>query len=71
MRALGQVGGREAEQESLLLEHGVPYAAFGRAVMDCLPKEGDSWTVPAEDDPTWNNREDLRALLICSIDPLG
>ena len=71
MRALGQVGGREAEQESLLLEHGVPYAAFGRAVMDCLPREGDSWLVPAEGDPAWNNREDLRDLLICSIDPPG
>ncbi len=71
VRALGQVGGREAEQESLLLEHGVPYAAFGRAVMDCLPKEGDSWVVPANGDPAWKNREDLRALLICSIDPPG
>jgi len=70
VRALGPVGGREAEQESLLLEHGVPYAAFGRAVMDCLPKEGDSWVVPATG-PAWKDREDLRTLLVCSIDPPG
>jgi exosome complex exonuclease DIS3/RRP44 len=71
VRALGRVGEKESERESLLLEHNIPYAAFGRAVMDCLPKEGDSWVVPVKGDLAWKDREDLRDLLICSIDPPG
>ncbi|EJU00604.1 RNB-domain-containing protein [Dacryopinax primogenitus] len=73
VRALGQVGSKEAEQESLLLEWEVPYRAFGRAILDCLPKEGDAWVVPpkTEDSIVWRDREDLREMIICSIDPPG
>ncbi|PFH47029.1 hypothetical protein AMATHDRAFT_153135 [Amanita thiersii Skay4041] len=71
VRALGKAESKEAEQESLLLEFEVPYRPFGRAVLDCLPKEGDSWVVPPKDSDSkiWEGREDLRNLLICSIDP--
>jgi len=73
VRALGRVESKEAEQESLLLEFEVPYRPFGKAILDCLPEEGDSWAVPpkAEGAKVWQDREDLRSLNICSIDPPG
>jgi exosome complex exonuclease DIS3/RRP44 len=73
VRALGKVESKEAETESLLLEFDVPYRPFGRAILDCLPPEGDQWIVPpiSENDPVWRGRADLRGLDICSIDPPG
>ena len=73
VRALGRVESKEAEQESLLLEFDVPYRPFGKAILDCLPTEGEQWVVPPKsaDNPTWRDREDLRQLNICSIDPPG
>lgn len=73
VRALGNVESKEAEQESLLLEFDVPYRPFGKAVLDCLPQEGNSWVVPPKgpNDPIWRDREDLRDFFICSIDPPG
>jgi exosome complex exonuclease DIS3/RRP44 len=73
VRALGKVESKEAEQESLLLEFDVPYRPFGKAILDCLPAEGEQWVVPPKsvDNPIWRNREDLRQLNICSIDPPG
>lgn len=73
VRALGKAESKEAEQESLLLEFEVPYRPFGKAILDCLPPQGDRWVVPpkSETSPEWRNREDLRDLLICSIDPPG
>jgi len=71
VRALGRVESKEAETESLLLEYDVQYRPFGRAILDCLPSEGNKWVVPAksESDIVWRGREDLRDLIICSIDP--
>lgn len=71
VRALGRVESKEAETESLLLEYDVQYRPFGRAILDCLPAEGNKWVVPpkSKSNPAWNGREDLRELLICSIDP--
>ena len=73
MRALGAAESKEAEQESLLLEYDVPYRPFSKAVLACLPREGDHWVVPPRSDesPAWRNREDLREEQICSIDPPG
>lgn len=73
VRTLGKAESKEAEQESLLLEFDVPYRPFGRSILDCLPAEGDSWTVPpkSEGGPVWTDREDLRELVVCSIDPPG
>jgi exosome complex exonuclease DIS3/RRP44 len=73
VRALGKVESKEAEQESLMLEFDVRYRPFGKAILDCLPPEGEQWVVPPKDEvnPVWKNREDLRQLLICSIDPPG
>ncbi|EMD35164.1 hypothetical protein CERSUDRAFT_116633 [Gelatoporia subvermispora B] len=73
VRALGRAESKEAEQESLLLEYDVPYRPFGKAILDCLPSEGDAWVVPPKADavPEWKDREDLRGLIICSIDPPG
>lgn len=73
VRALGKVESKEAEQESLLLEYEVPYRPFGQAILNCLPKEGDKWVVPPKEDGNliWRDREDLRELLVCSIDPPG
>ncbi|KAF8306782.1 RNB-domain-containing protein [Clavulina sp. PMI_390] len=71
VRALGKVESKEAETESLMLEYDVQYRPFGRAILDCLPPEGDNWIVPPKDEshPAWRGREDLRDLIICSIDP--
>lgn len=71
MRALGKAESKDAEQESLLLEFEVPYRPFGKAILDCLPVEGDQWVVPPKSDSSseWRDREDLRDLNICSIDP--
>lgn len=73
VRALGTTESKEAEQESLLLEHDVPYRPFSRAILDCLPVEGDAWVVPPKNtaNPAWRGRIDLRNENICSIDPPG
>lgn len=73
VRLLGAVESKEAEIESLLLEFDVPYRPFPKAILDCLPPEGDAWVVPpkSESSAVWKGREDLRALDICSIDPIG
>lgn len=73
VRALGQAESKEAEQESLLLEHDVPYRPFSKAILDCLPPEGDSWVVPPKDmtHHAWRDRVDMRDEIICSIDPPG
>ncbi|EPQ56056.1 RNB-domain-containing protein [Gloeophyllum trabeum ATCC 11539] len=73
VRALGKAESKEAEQESLLLEFDVPYRPFGKAILDCLPVEGDKWVVPPKSASSseWRDREDLRQLTICSIDPPG
>jgi exosome complex exonuclease DIS3/RRP44 len=51
----------------------VPYRPFGKAILGCLPVEGDKWVVPPKEsgDVAWRDREDLRDLVICSIDPPG
>lgn len=72
VRSLGELETKAAETEALLLEWDVQYRPFPKTVLDCLPKEGHDWKVPAEtSDPGWRDREDLRNLLICSIDPVG
>ncbi|ETS87484.1 Exosome complex exonuclease dis3 [Pestalotiopsis fici W106-1] len=72
VRSLGELETKAAETEALLLEYDVQYRPFPKTVLDCLPKEGHDWRVPTStDDPGWRGREDLRGLLICSIDPIG
>ncbi|KAK8144691.1 exosome catalytic subunit dis3 [Beauveria asiatica] len=72
VRSLGELETKAAETEALLLEWDVQYRPFPKTVLDCLPKEGHDWRVPTStDDPGWRDREDLRGLLICSIDPVG
>ncbi|KAI0160926.1 RNB-domain-containing protein [Hypoxylon sp. FL1284] len=72
VRSLGELETKAAETEALLLEYDVQYRPFPKTVLDCLPKEGHDWIVPpSTDDPGWKDREDLRGLLICSIDPPG
>lgn len=72
VRSLGEMETKAAETEALLLEYDVQYRPFPKTVLDCLPKEGHDWTVPAsKEDPGWRDRQDLRDLLICSIDPIG
>ncbi|KAI9683166.1 MAG: exosome catalytic subunit dis3 [Trizodia sp. TS-e1964] len=72
VRSLGELETKGAETEALLLEYDVQYRPFPKAVLDCLPKEGHEWKVPASmEDPGWHGRRDLRELLVCSIDPPG
>lgn len=67
VRSLGPVEDAEAETEALLLEHNVEYRPFSKAVLDCLPAEGDLWKVLTIEP----GRRDLRDRLVCSIDPPG
>jgi exosome complex exonuclease DIS3/RRP44 len=72
VRSLGALESKSAETEALLLEYDVQYRPFPKAVLDCLPSEGHDWRVPvSKDDPGWRGRQDLRELLVCSIDPVG
>ncbi|KAM9918710.1 hypothetical protein OXX59_008454, partial [Metschnikowia pulcherrima] len=74
VRSLGPIEGIEAEREALLLEHDVEYRPFSKAVLDCLPKEGENWVVPENldnGDEQLKKRVDLREKLVCSIDPVG
>ncbi|KAI9691861.1 MAG: exosome catalytic subunit dis3 [Bathelium mastoideum] len=72
VRSLGELETKGAETEALLLEYDVQYRPFPKTVLDCLPPEGHDWKVPANaNDPGWKGRQDLRNLLVCSIDPPG
>jgi exosome complex exonuclease DIS3/RRP44 len=72
VRSLGALETKAAETEALLLEWDVQYRPFPKTVLDCLPSEGHDWRVPTnKEDPGWRDRQDLRDLLICSIDPIG
>ncbi|XP_060895956.1 exosome complex exonuclease RRP44 [Labrus mixtus] len=66
VRSLGGAGDKETEQEVLLLEHDVPHQAFSQAVLSFLPKM--PWCITPED---MMEREDLRHLTVCSVDPPG
>lgn len=63
---LGEVGDKETETEVLLLEHDVPHQPFSQAVLSFLPKM--PWSITEKD---MKNREDLRHLCVCSVDPPG
>lgn len=70
VRSLGELETKGAETEALLLEYDVQYRPFPTGVLDCLPTEGHDWRVPTDlNDPGWRGRQDLRQLLVCSIDP--
>ncbi|KAL8760780.1 MAG: hypothetical protein Q9184_003065, partial [Pyrenodesmia sp. 2 TL-2023] len=72
VRSLGDLETKGAETEALLLEYDVQYRPFPKGVLDCLPREGHEWKVPTDlSDSCWRGRQDLRDLLICSIDPVG
>ncbi|KAL6261144.1 hypothetical protein P5V15_008672 [Pogonomyrmex californicus] len=66
VRALGNIGDKETENEVLLLEHDVPHSRFSDAVLSFLPKL--PWVITETDVA---QREDLRYLDICSVDPPG
>ncbi|GAM87691.1 hypothetical protein ANO11243_057180 [Dothideomycetidae sp. 11243] len=72
VRSLGELETKGAETEALLLEWDVQYRPFPKVVLDCLPAEGHDWKVPTDkSDKGWQNRRDLRDLIVCSIDPPG
>ncbi|XP_077014526.1 exosome complex exonuclease RRP44 isoform X2 [Tamandua tetradactyla] len=66
VKNLGDAGDKETETEVLLLEHDVPHQPFSQAVLSFLPKM--PWSITETD---MKNREDLRHLCICSVDPPG
>merc|ERR1712142_1326502 len=66
VRKLGPIGDKDTENEVLLLEHDVPHAPFSAPVLKCLPTL--PWKIT---DDMLVNREDLRHLNICSVDPPG
>ncbi|XP_028913329.1 exosome complex exonuclease RRP44 isoform X2 [Ornithorhynchus anatinus] len=66
VKNLGTVGDKETETEVLLLEHDVPHQPFSQAVLSFLPKM--PWSITEKD---MKNREDLRHLCVCSVDPPG
>lgn len=66
VRALGNIGDKDTENQVLLLEHDVPHHSFSDAVLSCLPKL--PWLITDKDLAV---RQDLRHLDICSVDPPG
>ncbi|XP_046644845.1 exosome complex exonuclease RRP44-like [Daphnia pulicaria] len=66
VRALGNIGDKDTENEVLLLEHDVPHHSFPETVLACLPSM--PWMITEEE---VKRREDLRHLDICSVDPPG
>ncbi|DBA70092.1 TPA: hypothetical protein ACH3X2_012255 [Trebouxia sp. C0005] len=68
VRTLGVIGDKETETEVLLIENDINTSPFSPAVHACVPPL--PWSVTQADlaDP---NREDLRHLPICSVDPPG
>lgn len=66
VRALGNIGDKDTENEVLLLEHDVPHSKFSEQVLSFLPKL--PWVITDED---YARRVDLRDLTICSVDPVG
>ncbi|KAK7024218.1 exosome catalytic subunit dis3 [Halocaridina rubra] len=66
VRVIGTIGDKDAENEVILLEHDCPHTKFSEAVLNCLPKM--PWTITEKDEA---ERDDLRHLDICSVDPVG
>ncbi|KAF8058848.1 RRP44A [Scenedesmus sp. PABB004] len=68
VRTLGLIGDRDVETDVLLIENDINTAPFSPAVHECVPPL--PWAVTEADvaDP---NREDLRHLCVCSVDPPG
>lgn len=67
VRALGEIGDKNTENELILLEHDVPHSQFSKQVMKCLP-DPDTWSIPESE---MSYRLDLRSKVICSVDPPG
>ena len=68
VRALGEIGETAAETAALLLEADVDDRPFAPAVHKCVPPL--PWKV-TEEHVAETNREDLRNLRVCSVDPPG
>lgn len=66
VRELGMIGDKETENEVLLIEHDVPHQSFSAAVLSDLPNL--PWVITEDD---FKQREDLRHLNVCSVDPPG
>lgn len=66
VRALGNIGDKNTENEVLLLEHDVPHSKFSEQVLSFLPKL--PWVIT---DADLERRVDLRNITICSVDPPG
>ena len=65
---IGDIGDAYTEGNVILLEHNVEIKNFSKAVMECLPAEGDNWQIPKEE---YEKRTDFRGTCVCSIDPPG
>lgn len=68
VKSLGLIGSVDAETQALLLENDVDDRPFAPAVYACVPPL--PWKV-TEDHLAEPGREDLRDLLVCSVDPPG
>ncbi|KAK3871019.1 hypothetical protein Pcinc_023815 [Petrolisthes cinctipes] len=66
VRVIGNIGDKDAENEVILLEHDCPHTKFSESVLNCLPKL--PWIITEKDEA---EREDLRHLDVCSVDPVG
>lgn len=53
MRALGEIGDKDTENEVLLLEHDVPHTKFSEAVLGCLPQLPWKITEEVHSDLVW------------------
>ncbi|XP_055606285.1 exosome complex exonuclease RRP44-like [Uranotaenia lowii] len=66
VRALGNIGEKDAENEVILLEHDIPHGSWSAEIKSQLPVL--PWHVEPEE---YKKRVDLRDITICSVDPPG
>ncbi len=68
IKVLGNVGDPKIENDAILIDFGVNFEQFSNAILSCLPKEGENWSIPEKE---LLYRNDLRGEEVCSVDPPG
>lgn len=67
VRSLGEIGDKDAERESILLEYDVAHDSFSKVITDALP-DPQTFTIAPEE---YEARVDMRDYCVCSVDPPG
>jgi exosome complex exonuclease DIS3/RRP44 len=68
VKIIGEKNDSKTESAVILHEFNIDTKPFSKKVINCLPQQGDEWSISEEEEA---KRLDLRGLDICSIDPPG